>query len=334
MWLEEFRFDGLRLDATNFIRTVHGRDAPLDDPANLGGWGWNQLRWINDEVRSRQPWKITIAEDMQGNGWLTRDTGAGGAGFGSQWDAGFHHGLRRVLTAARDEDRDMGVIRSAVEGGLGGGAFQRVVYTESHDEVAASNGKRRLPDDIHPGHADGWHARKRSTLGAAVVLTSPGIPMIFQGQEILEWIPFGDGNRVDWDKYDRFRGIFDLYRDLIRLRRNWFDNTRGLRGPHTHVFHVEPLQKMVAYHRWQDGGAGDDVMVVLNFANRAHPSYRIGFPRPGHWAVRFNSDWSGYSADFGNHHSYDTTAEPGEWHGMPCGGNVGIGPYSAVILSQ
>ena len=55
--------------------------------------------------------------------------------------------------------------------------------------------------------------------------------MIFQGQEILEWIPFGD-DRIDWNKYDRFRGIYHLYRDLDPLRRNWFDNTRGLRGPH------------------------------------------------------------------------------------------------------
>ena len=209
-----------------------------------------------------------------------------------------------------------------------------VIYTESHDEVAADNGKRRLPEDIHPGHADSWYAKKHSTLGAALEFTSPGIPMIFQGQEILEWIPFGANNRIDWDKYDRFRGIFTLYRDLIRLRRNWFNNTRGLRGHYTHVFHVNYQDKVIAFHRWQDGGPGDDVIVVLNFKKQAYTSYTIGLPRPGPWYVRFNSDWSGYSPDFGNHHSYDTTADWGSVHDMPCHGNVGIGPYSAIILSQ
>ena len=48
------------------------------------------------------------------------------------------------------------------------------------------------------------------------------------------------------------------------------------------------------------GGPGDDVIVLLNFANRAYESYTFGFPRAGIWQVRFNSDWSGYSADFGN----------------------------------
>jgi 1,4-alpha-glucan branching enzyme len=196
------------------------------------------------------------------------------------------------------------------------------------------NGKRRLPDAIHPGSADSWHAKKRSTLGAALVLTSPGIPMIFQGQEVLEWTPFGDENRIDWEKYDTFRGIFTLYRDLIRLRRNWFDNTRGLRGQHVNVFHANKNDKLIAFHRWDHGGPGDDVVVVANFADRGYNSYHIGFPRLGRWDVRFNSDWSGYSPDFGNHHSYDTTADEGSVDGMPYHGNIGIGPYSAIILSQ
>jgi hypothetical protein len=34
-------------------------------------------------------------------------------------------------------------------------------------------------------------AKKRSTLAAAIMLTSPGIPMIFQGQEMLETRAFG-----------------------------------------------------------------------------------------------------------------------------------------------
>ena len=235
---------------------------------------------------------------------------------------------------AYDEDRDMGAIVEAITRRFNDDAFQRVIYTESHDEVAAQNGKQRLPEDIHPGRADSWEARKRSTLGAALALTSPGIPMLFQGQEILEWIPFGDKNRVDWTKYDRFRGIFTLYRDMVRLRRNWFNNTRGLQGQHTNVFHVNDGGKVVAFHRWQNGGPGDDVIIVLNFKNAGYTNYTIGFPRPGTWYVRLNSDWSGYAPDFGNHPSYDTTADWNRVDGLPCSGNVGLGPYSAIILSQ
>ena len=51
--------------------------------------------------------------------------------------------------------------------------------------------------------------------------------------------------------------------------------------------------------------------------NRAYPEYRVGFPRAGQWWVRFNSDWNGYSPDFGNFHSYDTTADGSALQNMP-----------------
>jgi len=333
MWLQDYRVDGLRFDMTVYIRNVDGIDGDAPgDARNLGGSGWSLLQWINDDIDRSQPWKITMAEDLQGNPSVTKDTGAGGIGFDSQWDAFFVHPVRRALVALDDGERDMAAMRFAIEHRPNGSPWQRVIYTESHDEVAASNGKRRLPEDIHPGKADSWESKKRSTLGAAMVFTSAGIPMIFQGQEILEWIPFGD-DRMDWDKYDRFRGIYHLYRDLIRLRRNWFDNTRGLRGTNVNVFHAGD-DKVVAFHRWDQGGAGDDVVVVLNFSSRTFPSYTIGFPRAGDWHVRFNSDWNGYSPDFGNTSSYDTTAGGHGMQSMPCSGHVGIGPYSAIILSQ
>jgi 1,4-alpha-glucan branching enzyme len=108
MWLEEYHVDGLRFDMTCWIRNVYAWDgAPLDDPTNLGGWGWNLLRWINDEVDRFQPWKIMIAEDMRQNEAITRATSKGGAGFDSQWDDQFHHTLRKAMVTPRDEDRNM-----------------------------------------------------------------------------------------------------------------------------------------------------------------------------------------------------------------------------------
>jgi 1,4-alpha-glucan branching enzyme len=211
-------------------------------------------------------------------------------------------------------------------------AFERVIYTESHDEVA--NGKARVPEEIWPGNAESWASKKRSTLGAALVFASPGIPMIFQGQEFLEDEWFHDQDPIDWSKKDRHSGILQMYRDLIRLRRNWYGCTRGLCGQHVHVHHVNDRDKVIAFHRWEHGSARDSVIVVVNMANRGYDSYNVGFPREGFWRVRFNSDWSGYDPGFGNHSSYDTVANWGARDQMPCNGNVGIGPYSVIILSQ
>jgi 1,4-alpha-glucan branching enzyme len=327
-WLNKYRADGLRFDSVISIRNYYNDHGPDGDLPQ----GWSLLQWINDEIRTSQPWKITIAEDLQNNEWITKDSGAGGAGFGSQWDSGFVHSVRRAVIAGSDAERDMVAVRDALCHGYNGAAFQRVVYTESHDEVA--NGKQRVPEEIWPGNAGSWYSRKRSTLGAALVFTAPGIPMIFQGQEFLEDGYFQDTVPIDWTRLDDYAGINLLYRDLIRLRRNWYNQTRGLRGQHINVHHLNNTDKMIAYHRWENGGPGDDVVVVANFAHQGYPDYRIGLPRGGRWRVRFNSDWQGYSGDFSNQLGYDTNAVDGGLDGMPFEANVGIAPYSVLILSQ
>lgn len=322
-WLNKYRLDGLRFDSVSNMRSVAGRDLPD---------GWGLLQWIHNDIRASQPWKITVAEDLQNNEWITKDTASGGAGFGSQWDAGFVHPIRTAIIAADDASRDMGAVRDALSHRYNGDAVRRVIYTESHDEVA--NGHARVPEEIWPGNAGSWFARKRSTLGAALLFTAPGIPMLFQGQEFLEDQYFRDTVPLDWSKLHTYAGIQTLYRDLIRLRRNWFNQTRGLRGQHLNVHHVNNMDKVIAYHRWDNGGPGDDVMVVANCANRSYGSYTLGFPRAGRWRVRLNSDWQGYSADFGNQLGYDTVAGPGPMDAMPFQANVGLGPYSVLILSQ
>jgi 1,4-alpha-glucan branching enzyme len=126
--------------------------------------------------------------------------------------------------------------------------FRRVIYTESHDEVA--NGRSLVPEDIWPGKVDSWFFKKCSTLGGAVVLTSPGIPMIFEGQELLEDRWFQDRVPIDWSRAKGENGILTMYRDLIALRRNLRGTTRGLCGQNTHIYHFDDESKVIAFHRW------------------------------------------------------------------------------------
>lgn len=327
-WLEEFRFDGLRWDATGQIRNAKGGNHPGDDLPD----GWELMRWVSREVDARQPWKLLIAEDLQTNPAVTRPVDRGGAGFDSQWDAQFVHPVREALITRDDGGRHMHAVAHAIEFSYDGDPLKRVIYTESHDEVM--NGRARVTHDVNPENAASWESQKRSTLGGALVFTAPGIPMIFQGQEFLEDGWFVDTDPLDWTKLERFAGIHHMYRDLVHLRRNARGTTHGLRGPHVHAHHVNDAGKVVAFHRWDQGGPGDDVIVIANFANRAYEEYRVGVPRDGPWKVRFNGDWNGYSPEFGNHHSWHAEAEDIPWDGMPFSIGIGIGPYTALILSQ
>jgi 1,4-alpha-glucan branching enzyme len=96
------------------------------------------------------------------------------------------------------------------------------------------------------------------------------------------------------------KGIVQMYRDLIALRRNLAGKTKGLTGQNLNVFHVDNGNKTLAYHRWENGGAGDDVVVVANFSNSPLQNLNIGFPRQGQWHVLFNSGATVYDPGFTN----------------------------------
>jgi 1,4-alpha-glucan branching enzyme len=329
MWLNEYRIDGLRWDMTAFIRNVYGNN---DDSDNDIPDGWSLMQWMNDIIRGMAPQRVSIAEDLKNNPFLTKGTPEGGAGFNAQWDAGFVHPVRGAIIPQDDQSRNMDAVQNAILHRYDADAFSRVIYTESHDEVA--NGKARVPEEISPGDAGTWHAKKLSTLGAALVFTSPGIPMIFQGQEFLEDDWFHDKDPIDWSKKQTYSGILQLYSDLIRLRQNGDGTTQGLCGQHVHVHHANNEAKVVAFYRWDRGGPGDSVVIVANMANQSYDTYRIGFPREGQWKVRFNSDSMGYDSDFGNHVFEDVVARRGHKDGLPCSGEFPLGPYTAIIFSQ
>jgi 1,4-alpha-glucan branching enzyme len=329
MWIHHYGVDGLRWDATEFIRNVHGSD---NDSLNDLPDGWTLMQWINSEMRKANKAAFSIAEDLQGNPMLTKAKKDGGAGFNAQWDDRFVHPIRTVLCTPDDQSSNMDAVRDAVLHRYFLNAFERVIYTESHDEVA--NGKARVPEEVDPGKASSWAARKKSALGAAIVFTAPGIPMIFQGQEFLEDDWFRDQDPLDWTKKQRFAGVFRLYQDLIRLRLNRDGQTAGLCGQEVSVYHVNNSRKVLAYHRWEHGGAGDSVLVVANFSTQPQLEYSIGFPADGEWVVRFNSDSMYYDGEFHDQGPANVLAKGPGQDGLPSKGTLTIAPYSTLVLSQ
>jgi 1,4-alpha-glucan branching enzyme len=265
--------------------------------------------------------KISIAEDVYNY-----------IGFDSAWDTSYPGYFTPVLTNTVDTSRDMTVIASAVQynvryGGQAGSG--RVAYLESHDVVGDLNGGVRLVTAIDPVTPNSYRARKLSTLGAAVTLTAPGVPMIFQGQEMLENQSFDSSLPVDWTKTNTYSYIVRLYRDLISARCNLNGYTPGLEGDQCSVFQVDNINKLVAFQRWQSTAPNQDAVVVAHFANATLNNYALNFPSAGNWYVQFNSDSTNYGPDYGNIGSSVVTAS-----GSPASATITIGPYSALILSQ
>jgi 1,4-alpha-glucan branching enzyme len=305
MWLDEYRFDGFRWDAPSHILfTTNGIFIPE---------GLDMITNALAVMAAEHPGTLNIAEDIKEL-----------SGFNSYWDLTFVWEIRSVLTQGDDSNRDMPTVARNVAG-----TFQRVIYTDSHDTAGDLNGGTRLPTAIYGAQAEGYYARKRSTLGAALIMTSPGTPMILQGQEMLETNQFSDTRGVDWARTNTFAGITRLYRDLIRLRRNLDGVSEGLLGDGCSTYQVDNVNKLVAYSRWSSDTPDRCTVVVANFANMTRWGYPVNFPAAGTWYVHFNSDSTNYAADYGNEGSIEVAAA-----GSPPYGTINVGPYSVLILSQ
>ncbi len=325
MWLEEYRVDGLRYDATVYIRKAELDGEILED-------GWKVCQAINGEVRERFPDKILIAEDLQDDPALTADIAQGGAGFHAQWCSRFVHPVREAVSTSEDDHRSMSEVAKAVAHDFNGDPFQRIIYSESHDEVA--NGKQRVVSEIQPDQPRDWYARKRSGLAAAIVYTAPGVPMIFQGQEFLEAGWFEDTTPVDWDLKDEYPTVVRLYRDLIALRRDKGGHSRGLLGWGCRVTRVDEEKNVLAFHRFEHGGDGDDVMVIANFSNEVLEGFRVGLPSAGEWQERLNSDWATYGRDFKSPRAGAIEAEDTAWDDLPASAELRLPAYSVVVLTR
>ncbi|MFI6318145.1 glycoside hydrolase family 13 protein [Nonomuraea sp. NPDC050556] len=78
--------------------------------------------------------------------------------------------------------------------------------------------------------------RDHQHLGAALLFTLPGLPMIFAGDEVgVEGVHLEDGRRpFPWDRARWDEGTYAVYRQLVRLRREHEAlGTGGLRWLHT-----------------------------------------------------------------------------------------------------
>jgi 1,4-alpha-glucan branching enzyme len=291
-YISEFHVDGFRYDEISDLISMN-----CDS-------GWTFCRNLTDTLRYVKPRLVQNAEfwaSEVGNypkSWqsIVTPTRNGGAGF----DLVQHDGLRGAVRAAvksasfgQTATVDIDAIAANLYPQDFAHGWQAVACVENHDIVKVG-ADLRIPALADASNHESWHARSRSRLATGLLLTAPGIPQIFMGQEFLEdkqwnWDPTST-NLIWWAGLntgtDKARIDHLLFtQDLIRLRWNY----PAFRGDNLNPFHVHNQNRVIAFHRWLDG-SGQDVVVVATLAESTWYNYGIGFPFPGPWREVFNSD--------------------------------------------
>lgn len=105
------------------------------------------------------------------------------------------------------------------------------------------------------------HGLEMTRVAAAMLLTLPGLPCVYTGQEIgAEFHPYRTPYPISWE--DKF-GLRNYYKKLIALRKQ----TPSLHSRKWEILEVESAQQVYAYVRY--GKPGDKpVLVILNFSDQ------------------------------------------------------------------
>ncbi len=319
-WLGEMHGDGFRWDSVSNIRA-------LDGQGSIPG-GAELLRAAND--RAHAAGALSVAEDLKGDAAITASTADGhGFGFDAQWD-GFGYDIAAQLATSSDDARDLGVVQRALTGGYGGDPFARVLFVEDHDTVG--NGGARLPSKIDPAAPESLFARRRAMLGGVLLLTTPGVPMLFMGQEQLATGTFASPPLPLAAATAAGVKMAAFYRDAIRLRRNLDGGAGGLAEGGVEIVQRNDAAKVIAYRRY--GASGQDVLVLVNLENKAYTRYDIGVADPGPWRIRLSTDRAAYGDDFPVGPTGSVTAVAGAKDGKPYTLSLPIGAYGALVLSK
>jgi 1,4-alpha-glucan branching enzyme len=285
MFLDEYHVDGLRFDEVTVI------DAK-------GGWGFCQE--MTAALRARHPDAVQIAEYWGEWRWLAVTPAPGGMGFDLGYADGVRDAVRATLDAvshSADTYADLGRLAAGLARPANlDHAWRAYNCLENHDLVLDMDDHRapRIARMADGGNPRSWYARSRSRVAMGLLLTAPGVPMLFMGQEFLEDKLWSDSpQRADrmiwWEGVDGLdRHMADFLRcttDLIAVRRS----EPALRDDPISVFQVDESSRVIAFQRWVPG-VGAEVVVVASFHETALYDYQLGFPRAGRWREIFNSD--------------------------------------------
>ncbi len=267
-WSTEFHLDGIRFDATALINN------------------FDFLHWLGEAVKQANGMKpfYLVAEHLPIDPAIV--------GYGKPMDGLWHDYFYFQITANLRQAEfngwqpfDWEKTKDALEPARSEiiGPTAAVQYVSNHDH-------NRLMFELGTAGIMDAKAFRRCKLGAALVMTAVGVPMIWMGEEFGEPTEKSMESRpLHWELLQNQPNA-DLYRyvsGLIFMRKK----VGAFKTEHIEFFHLDPEHKVLAWERWDDGGS--QVAVVANFSDDSLGDYHVpNFP---------DGDWHEYTFDYDIH---------------------------------
>ena len=330
-WLREYHLDGLRVDAVaSMLYLDYGREAGEWTPNKNGGHenleAIDFLRALNTAAFAIDPNVMMVAEESTAWPLVTYPVSDGGLGFNLKWNMGWMNDMCHYLKLDpwfrqfHHKDLTFSLMYAFSE---------NFVLPISHDEVVYMKGSLR---GKMPG--DEWRQLAGVRSFMVYMLTHPGKKLTFMGAELGQWHEWDFAGQLDWyllendanrRMQDFFRAVNRYYLTNPALWRIDFDWA----GFEWLVADDNEDNTVVFVRR---DGAGEELLVAVNFSPNGYRDYRFGVPPRKTWREELSTDDTAFggTGEWRNEKPVRTQAIPS--HGREQSIAITIPPLGAVIL--
>jgi 1,4-alpha-glucan branching enzyme len=329
-WLDEYHFDGLRVDAVaSMLYLDYGRREGEWIPNRYGGRenleAVEFLRLLNESVYRDFPDVQMVAEESTAWPMVSRPIYLGGLGFGMKWNMGWMHD---TLAYFKQDPLFRRYHHNTITFSMVYAFHENFVLPLSHDEVV--HGKGALIGKM-PG--DSWQQFANLRLLHGYMWSHPGKKLLFMGGEF--------GQRSEWTHEGELEWWVLQYPEHAGARRWLADLNRVYRAePALHEVDFEPSGfEWVDVHDHEASTlsylrrsrAGELVLVVCNFTPVPRHNYSVGVPQAGFWREIANSDARDYGGS-GMGNLGGVPSQPVGAHGRLHSLTLTLPPLAILIL--
>ena len=268
-WLNEFKFDGFRMDALVCLLFIPNRK---ERPHNQEGADF--LRKLTNSLNEFYPEALLIAEDAWHYPKVTHEVSKGGVGFHYKWNFGW---MRDTLDYMETPPSQRSEVHQKMNFSLVYQYQERYLLALSHDEVV--NGRGSLLNKL-PGTLDERFLQLRLLLGFWIA--HPGKKLLFMGQEFGHFEEWEFKPELDWPSLENeeHKKMADFTKELLsfyKTEKAFFeldDHPDGF----TWIDADNHKQSVAAFVR-RGSMPQDECIVVCNFSSHHYTDFKLGVPK-------------------------------------------------------
>ncbi len=256
-WIDEYHIDGIRFDATYLINN------------------FEVLGWLRDQIKGKVDFKpfILIAEHIPNDPAICPPTGP----MDASWHESFYWKMQDLADNNPVNIEELVAVLNPCDEGFQG-AVNVVNYTTNHDH-------ERLIRTLGDKGIFGPEAFRRLKLAEGLLLTTPGIPMLWMGSEFGEYEEKTlAARKLHWELLQNpdNAGLFDFVKGLTLLRKTC--SALATNSAEIEFLVADQERQVLAFKRWSDRGDGCVAVIVANLSDTFLGEVEVpNWPGDGQW---------------------------------------------------